>query len=131
MSLDPRAKIAVALSKGTFPDRSMFGDHVPSSLQKIIVKCLSVDPSERFQSALSVANALAKVDQCLDWRPIEDSDKIIWEKNEEGTIKRFVINPDQSTLFTSTASGGTPRRKVGLCKDRMSKAEVRRVLKEN
>ncbi|WP_018389326.1 serine/threonine-protein kinase [Ancylobacter sp. FA202] len=126
-----RAGLARAITAGTFPDRAAFGEHVPQKLQRVIIKCLDPVPANRFPSALKVANALAEVDQCFDWRPVPDPVRRIWVKRENGTEKRFVVNADGSTTFTSCAHGGTPRQKREFCKASMPKAAIKRVLKEN
>lgn len=126
-----RQALGNAIVAGTFPDRALFGEHVPTNLQRVITKCLEPNPNNRFPSALAVANALAEVDQCLDWRPLQDPVRKVWVKLDGNTEKRFVVNQDGSTEFTSKAQGGASRRKSDLCKQTMTRTAIKKVLKEN
>ncbi len=126
-----RAALGGAIATGQFPDRTLFGEHVPLNLQRVITKCLEPNPRDRFHSALAVANALAEVGHCLDWRPVQDPVRKVWVKLDGNTEKRFVVNGDGSTEFTSTGPGGAPRRKRDLCVQSMTRTAVRKTLKEN
>ncbi|WP_377840105.1 serine/threonine-protein kinase [Bosea sp. UC22_33] len=126
-----RPALAAAITAGAFPDRQAFGEHVQVKLRRVVAKCLEPNPLDRYPSALAVANALAAIDECLDWRPVEDPVNKIWIKNENGTEKRFVVNSDGSTEFTTTALGGAARRKRDLCKARMTRREIEGTLKSN
>ena len=126
--LEPRAELVQALQGGTYPDRSTFPEHIPDRLRKVIVRCLEVDPNDRFGSALQVANALAKVDQCLDWRFEQGVGGKIWSRIEDETEKRFSVEPDGKTNFVSI-KGGKTRRKTAHCCASMTEAQVKRVLK--
>ena len=127
-SLDRQA-FAQALNAGEFPDRSRCPHHIPKKLWDVVKKCLEVSPNDRYQSALSVANALAEVDQCLDWLFEEFDDRMVWSKEINGTTKRFTLNHDSSTNFESV-SNGRVRRTRDLCIDRMTTTQVRRVLRD-
>jgi serine/threonine protein kinase len=126
-----RPALGRAIASGNFPDRALFGEHVPINLQRVVSKCLEPNPNDRFPSALAVANALAEVEQCLDWRPVQDPVRKVWVKLDGNTEKRFVVNQDGSTVFTSMALGGAPRRKRDLCVQAMTKTAIRRALREN
>lgn len=58
-----RAKIV----SGRFPDRSRFMPHVPPRLRTLVRKALRVNPSDRFQAATEMADALSRVKLILDW----------------------------------------------------------------
>lgn len=124
---DPH-QLSEAILQGRFPNRGSYGEHVPFKLRRVINKCLEVQPKDRFQSALDVANALASVEECLDWRPVQDPVNKVWCKNEGGTEMRFIVNQNGSTEFIST-SNGKVRRTRHLCKDRMTKREIEATLK--
>ncbi len=126
-----RHALAADIRAGAFPDRHAFDEHVPARLRRVITRCLEPNPDERFNSALAVANELASVEDCLDWRLEKGADNKTWTKNESGTQKRFVVNQDGSTEFTTTTFGGQPRRKRDLCRPRMNRREIERVLKQN
>jgi len=120
-----------AIVSGTFPDRQAFDEHVPTNLRRVIIQCLEPNPSDRFGSALAVANALAAVDSSLDWRLEKGALDKTWVKNEKGTEKRFVVKQDGSTVFTTTAKGAQARRKNDLCSTKMTRREIEGVLKRN
>ncbi|RVG50656.1 serine/threonine-protein kinase [Sinorhizobium meliloti] len=126
-----RVALAAEIQAGTFPDRQAFDEHVPIRLRRVIVKCLEPNPNDRFDSALAVANALAAVDDSLDWRLEKGAVNRTWTKNEGGTEKRFVVNQDGSTIFTTTTNGGQARRKRDLCRPRMTRREIEGVLRQN
>lgn len=56
------------LRNGLFPDRDVFLEHIPTRLRRLVKRCLEPDPSQRFPSAIEVANELAQVDDKLDWQ---------------------------------------------------------------
>jgi serine/threonine protein kinase len=128
LALGTQANFAAALQGGTYPDRSTFPEHIPDRLRKAIVRCLEVDPNDRFQSALEVANALADVEHCLDWRFEEGVGGKTWTRLDDETERKFSVLPDGSTEFAST-KGGNSRRKREHCCNSMTEARIKRVLK--
>ena len=126
-SLD-RLAFARELRSGTFPDRASFHEHIPAKLRKLIKKCLSPNPADRFQSALAVANCLAGVDDCLDWRLRKGTVSKVWSKNENGTEKRFTVNSDGSTELVSITNGRT-RRTTNACRASMTRRDIEGILK--
>ncbi|MDT0683574.1 serine/threonine-protein kinase [Roseicyclus sp. F158] len=121
-------EIAYAIRGGTYPNRSTFHEHIPDRLRKVVVRCLEVDPDDRFQSALEVANALATVSRCLDWRFEKGREGKVWKRIDGATEKTFSVATDGTTEFVSY-KGGKSRRNREHCCDRMTDARVRRVLK--
>ncbi len=126
-----RTAFAQAITSGAFPDRKAFDEHIPARLAKVIVKCLEPDRTRRYQSALAVANRLASVDTCLDWRFEPAGVDKVWIKNETGTRSRFVVDGNGSTTFTVQKDGGQARRKTALCKPTMSETQIRKVLRDH
>jgi serine/threonine protein kinase len=55
------------IAKGKCPDRKRFMPHVPSRLRTLVRKALRVQPTERFQTATEMADALSRVSLVLDW----------------------------------------------------------------
>lgn len=114
---------------GTFPDRKQFPAHVPSKLRNIIRKCLEVDPRNRYQSAVEVANAMADVDGAnLDWKHCIVGGQRIWEKNESGTKYEFSVNADESSTLYKSVNGGARRRVTDACRGRVTDRDVRTIL---
>ena len=120
-----RPALAAELQAGTFPNRQAFHEHIPSRLRKLIVKCLDPEPSNRYSSALALANALAMVDDCLDWNLSEATVDKVWRKNE----KRFIVRADGSTELTSASEGKAPRRVSEFCRASMTRPEIEKVLR--
>ena len=123
-----RQELAQALAQGAYPDASTFPEHIPDRLRKIVVKCLSVDPDKRYGSALDVANALARVDSCFDWRYSEDQHGKQWSRMKDETEIRFRVSNTGGTEFVSI-KGGRSRRKTEHCRDGMTLSQIRRILK--
>lgn len=128
--IDRRA-LAEALQRGEFPDRRALPAHIPAKLESVILTCLEVDPEQRYQSALAVANALARVDSCLDWEYLSDPVNRVWRKMVGRKEYRFTVNPDGSTEFVVTNDNGNRRRKTDACKPRMTPTQIKRVLRDN
>ncbi len=123
-----RAAFAYDLRNARFPDRSRFLPHIPSKLRNVIKKCLEVEPSRRYQSAIEVANAMATVvGAALDWRFAPDADKKVWTKNENGTEYELTVNADGSSDCYKSVNGGARRRVRDACKDNITDRELRNI----
>ena len=107
----------------------MFPEHIPNRLKSVVIRCLRPDPNERYDSALAVANELAKVEHCFDWEFETDAGLKRWSRTENGAVKSFVVNGDGSTVFSTTKNGNT-RRKTAHCKQAMTTTRIRGVLKD-
>jgi serine/threonine protein kinase len=68
-----------AVELGRFPDRKAYLPHIPKKLRKIINKALAVNPSDRYQTVLSLLNDLALVDGSIDWQYKISADGETWE----------------------------------------------------
>ncbi|MFC5698896.1 serine/threonine-protein kinase [Pseudomonas sp. GCM10022186] len=113
---------------GRFPDRSSFLPHIPSTLRNVIKKCLSVDPTQRYQSAIEVANAMAGIDgSCLDWQFVPQADTMTWTKSDNGIAYELSVNADRSSVCYKTVNGGTKRRVGDACKARITDQELRKL----
>ncbi|MEQ9379908.1 MAG: serine/threonine-protein kinase [Pirellulales bacterium] len=113
---------------GRFPDRKSFAPHIPTTLRNVIKKCLAVNPAERYQSALEVANAIAGIDgNCLDWRLVSHADKNVWTKNENGTEYKLTVSPDGTTTCYKSVNGGQSRRVGDACKSNISEKDLRKL----
>lgn len=111
---------------GRFPDRKLFPAHIPSTLRNVIKKCLQVDPADRYQSAVDVANAMAGIDgECLDWRLVTHPDKNIWTKNENGTLYELTVDSDGASVCYKSVDGGQKRRVTEACKAEIPDRDLR------
>jgi serine/threonine protein kinase len=71
------------LRNGLFPDRDVFLEHIPNRLRRLVKKCLEPDPSQRFPSAIEVANELAQVEDRLDWQYTAYAGERVWRREDE------------------------------------------------
>jgi len=79
------AELEIAISRGKFPDRTSFLPHVPKKLRTLLRKTLKIEPTERFDSATSVADALGRISFLTDWSvSIMPSGEINWIGNSLG-----------------------------------------------
>ena len=127
-----RNAFMVAVVNGQFPDKSRFPAHIPERMRSVVKKCLQPDPTDRFLSALDVANSLAVVDGLtLDWRHSELQACQRWEKNVEGTLIEFEWSDTGGTSCYKTKGAGNRRRFLEGCLDRMTDRQVRTFLGEH
>jgi len=124
---DAEALLTAIVSK-EYPDRSAFPEHIPEALRKITKRCLEPNPNDRFQSALDVANALAKVDQCLDWQFSDQCNKI-WRRPCDGGEVVFEVDAAGGGEFR-TIKAGASRRKNAHCRAGLRQSDVRRILRD-
>lgn len=125
-------EIVGKISSGTFP-KKVYEPHIPKPLRKIINKCLSVIPGDRYQSALDVLNALSSIDNvCLDWRKEENPTHYTWSK-PLGQSK-MVLKVNKSTtaceLYRMTPDG-SKRRDRANCRASISDSDIYMILKGN
>jgi serine/threonine protein kinase len=65
--------LASAITAGTFPDRRRQLAHIPARLRSVIKRAIAVDLPDRFPTVLEFMNALALVDESLDWAYTENT----------------------------------------------------------
>ena len=53
--------------KGEFPNRKSYRGFVPAAMKKLINKAMTVNPSDRYQSAEEMRRALEQIQICVDW----------------------------------------------------------------
>jgi serine/threonine protein kinase len=61
-----------AITCGEFPNRNRRLAHVPVRLHKIVKTAMAENPTKRYQTVLELMNALAQVDEALDWAYAEN-----------------------------------------------------------
>lgn len=107
-----------SLKKGTFPDRTKYLPQTPEKLRKIVNKCMHVDSTKRFQSALDVINAIADIDSnLLDWQyEISSDNKKRWIKTDKkGNLYELDVDIDgKSTAMKTTPNSS--QRVTDYCK---------------
>lgn len=115
-----------SLKNGTFPDRTKYLPHIPDKLRKVVNKCMHVDTTKRFQSALDVINAIADIDSnLLDWEYAIDSDDIKrWKKTDKkGNLYVLEVSIDgKSTAMKTTPN--TSQRITDYCIKNISDEDI-------
>jgi serine/threonine protein kinase len=118
-----------AVTNGQFPDRSDFPPHLPQSVKKVIKKCLAPQPSDRYQSAMEVSNALSRVDgKLLDWQLVDHDDKRVWSKKSDGREFRLTMYNNGSSKLTRSVNGNPVQRIAEGSRDRVTNADIHRLL---
>lgn len=102
---------------GRFPDRKKFPPQAPSRLRTVIKNCLKVDPADRYQSAIEVANTLALVDGAeLDWQLTEAAGTRKWTKNENGTSIVLEVSAVGDAQCLKQKGAGKAQRITAMCR---------------
>jgi len=70
--------MAVAIKRGKFPDRNKFAPYVPDKIRRIVRKALHVNPTQRYQSAHQLRNALEGVPILVDWSERSTKNQESW-----------------------------------------------------
>lgn len=118
-----------ALRNGKFPDRSRFRAHIPQKLRTIVKKCLEIDPSQRYFSALDIVNAFSTIDgPHLDWEFDNQNRKRVWTKNISGTSYELTVHDDGKSEMYKTVKGGNPKRVTAMCKDKITERDITKAL---
>lgn len=112
-----QALLQAQISAGRFPDRNRFMPHVPSRIRTLVRKALRVNPSDRFQTATDMADALSRVTLALDWavEPLPLGG-FRWTASRTGQCDLVVELADQNGTWaveTFTEKKGEPRRAKG------------------
>lgn len=127
-----RKKFQYDLRNGNFPNRNMYVPHIPVKLQSVINKCLKIDPSDRYQSAIDVSNALAGIDgEILDWQLSEPNGTKVWTKKENGRYYSLTVKADGSSHFTKSINGCADRRILAGCVASLTDGDIRKLLTEH
>jgi eukaryotic-like serine/threonine-protein kinase len=105
------------ISTGKFPDRHRFMPHVPQRIRTLVRKALRVDPAQRFQNAIEMADALSRVSLALGWsvKPINGGG-FTWRASRLGHADLVVALFKQSSEWevqAFTEKSGEPSRAKG------------------
>jgi serine/threonine protein kinase len=70
---------------GKLPGRKLFLPHVSKRFRTIVRKALSPDPSHRYQSAVELASAIARIPRGLNWRTTrQGAGELSWQAERLG-----------------------------------------------
>src|SRR6266853_6265440 len=108
-------QLKTEIVKGKFPDRSRFLPHVPKRLKTIIRKALVVDPADRFQSAIEMADALAGIRFSHDWvvKPMAEGMECLAQRpgSPALVVELTEVTPSKWDVYVWTSHGGKRRAK--------------------
>lgn len=120
------------VKSGCFPCRRTYLEHIPPRIRRVIKKCLEPNPSERFQSAIDVANELAQIGDGLDWQYEELSHGRSWSCDDrEKQIKLIIDIAGKASATKLVHASGRTSRITAFCKNQLSPAELNRFFKEH
>ena len=110
---------------GKFPDRKGYPLHIPKKLQNTINKCLKPQPKDRFGAAVEVVNSLADISgSILDWQFVPSETEWVWEKNDNGVVKRLTVDGNRSSTAYTQNGSASPRRVAKYCKAGITDTEI-------
>lgn len=93
-----------AVQNGNFPDRNGYLPHVPKKLRRVINKAMKPAPNGRYQAVLDFQNALAQVDDNIDWQCATLGNTWHWERQTPTHCICFETTPSSSSALTFNAS---------------------------
>ncbi len=126
-----------ARETGSFPDfsKSIYPDHIPLRLKRIISHALEPDRMNRYFTALDMLNELCAIPDdlpmMLDWNyTVHANSKKIWSKrNLHGTISLTVEKNNNSCAMKSIAN--SQQRIRNYCKSDIKQFEIQKFLREH
>ncbi|ACV25623.1 serine/threonine-protein kinase [Kangiella koreensis] len=120
-----------AVISGQFPGRDNYPEHIPQALVTTIKRCLAIEPSNRYASAIDVVNDIAGIDgNLLDWRLSHEGGIRKWRKQDtDGRCFELSIELDGGALASKTSAKGNTQRIAEYCKPELTRADVKRFLR--
>ncbi len=130
------AEATLRARRGEFPPRDTYREFVPSSLRGMINKALSVDPSDRYQTADEMRHALEQQKLLVSWQERKTPRGTIWfGEGVSGRKFRLSLSRDNNSMWDiefKTGKHGTLRRKSSDCHNSLTEAKgaqvARRIL---
>lgn len=105
MSITTLKDLEQKVISGIFPDRKYFLPHIPTKLQKVILKSLQVNPRKRYNNVIAMMNDLGTIDNNLDWIFTGDNGKPYIKQDETYLYEICVMNNDIICSRTKNDSG--------------------------
>lgn len=115
--------------RGEFPPRDQYREFIPMSLRRLINKALSVNPTERYQSANDMRHALEQQSLLVAWSEKRIHGGTLWE-GESIHGKKFALSlaqgPDSKwNIEYKTGNAGNLRRRSVDCHTGLTEAKSR------
>lgn len=119
-----------ALVNGQFPNRSIFPEHIPARLRRVVKDCLNPDIANRHKAVIDVANELGQVDERLDWQYSDSGGTREWTKRrQDGMEYRLLVQVDGSSLALRGQVGGKLSKISTHTKASIKSSEIQDFLK--
>lgn len=123
-------RFVAAVREGRFPNRTDFLEHIPQRLRKVIQKCLEIDPDQRYDSALKIANDLSDIHGPeLDWQYEENQACRQWSKRNNSGVYYRCVAEGESLHAVKAGPAGVERRINDYCKDRATRSDIQKFLR--
>ncbi len=104
---------------GKFPDRNKYRDFITKQLEALINRALSVNPDQRFQSAVEMRHALEQIAIHADWEEVKTATGNQWtcERNSINYLlqKEKRCNGTWSVTFSKGKDKSKLRRDKSCC----------------
>ena len=127
--------LAAAVASGSFPDRRRFLAHTPNRLRTVVKTALAVDTSARFGTILELMNALAQVDESLDWAYTEAGPygAGTWYESNGSRSRRVEltqVGTGWNVQSTRISAAGRAARCGSLCVSGAAERDARRLVEK-
>ncbi|PUZ27349.1 Serine/threonine protein kinase [Chitinophaga costaii] len=130
-SFQTRDELHHAIVNGQFPDRGNFLPHVPKKMRSIIVKALSINPSDRQQTVLQLMNELSLITESIDWEYSSRQDEWTWV-NRRNAKNTCICLKKLANLYsietTETYGVGKVRKIASACSKDLPQATSEKTL---
>jgi serine/threonine protein kinase len=128
-----QAALESAIVAGDFPDRKRHLAHVPVRLRNVIKKALAVRVADRYQTVLECMNALAQVNESLDWAysPSSVWGSGAWRESDGSRGRLLELTPENGAwnVHSSRISAtGRSARCSAFCQRGLTEREARRLV---
>lgn len=120
------------ITAGTLLKSTDFECHIPSAVQRIILKAVNPDPAQRYHSAIDMRRVLEKLNYPGYWTVNDDRKEVGNCKNYEFS---YLITPISSKKFDVTCSkrniiSGITQRVTRFCKSDLNEKQKRKVISD-
>jgi serine/threonine protein kinase len=94
--LDKAGNAAACRRSGKIVDLAQFQPHVPLSLRRVIKRAMSVQPTERFESAEQFSDVLGRAIIPLNWEMATEGTVLVWRVERRGKAP-LVVRVEQAS----------------------------------
>jgi eukaryotic-like serine/threonine-protein kinase len=124
-----------SITNGAFPERQRFLPHIPNRLRRIICRALEIHPPQRYETVLDLMNALALVDESLDWFYQQGADwgEGVWSESRQAATRRVLLSRNGAVwdVYTCWAfPTGRERRFSRFSSQGVAESAARRLVHE-